>query len=379
MEYRIIFHFIALAFVVIVPGLAAGESTPVLAADTSFSGRNGGYARRLPRRPQLQETIENDMQQSEMVEDQEETATVKTDAINSGFVIFDGRYVPPPYAVRSDRGTTYVNGLKVPQRRQGPFFRRPMNNFQPNRRFQNRGLNQIEQHLRNDGLLICSQSSSIAYVSAYQAVSVFEILLGEETDDAKVQKLMRTDTPWIDSDQWASLIEAFDGPAELSDRVQALKQRQAELAKDDTDFEPPWLVLSGITFSGFILAVLALGTLMNCRPPMLQSSRATVLSKRACRQVVWLVVLISVLNMYDLTCTLFAHNAGGLWELNPFVSPIIQQNSVVVVFKLCMTVGAAILLLVTRRHRLTQIGSWWAGVLYTVLILRWTMFNSMFL
>jgi hypothetical protein len=60
--------------------------------------------------------------------------------------------------------------------------------------------------------------------------------------------------------------------------------------------------------------------------------------------------------MYDLTCTLFAHNPGGLWELNPFVSPIVHQNSVIV-FKLGLTVGAAILLLVTRRHRLTQIGS----------------------
>jgi hypothetical protein len=104
-----------------------------------------------------------------------------------------------------------------------------------------------------------------------------------------------------------------------------------------------------------------------------------VLSKKACRQVIWLVVLIAVLNLYDLTCTLFAHNAGGLWELNPFVSPIMHQNSAIVVFKLSLTVGAAILLLTARRNKLAQIGSWWAGVLYTVLILRWTMFNSMFL
>ena len=39
----------------------------------------------------------------------------------------------------------------------------------------------------------------------------------------------------------------------------------------------------------------------------------------------------------------------------------------------------ATLLLVARRNKLAQMGSWWAGVLYTVLILRWTMFNSMFL
>jgi len=56
-----------------------------------------------------------------------------------------------------------------------------------------------------------------------------------------------------------------------------------------------------------------------------------------------------------------------------------HQNSAVVMFKLGLTAGAAILLLAARRHRLAQVGSWRAGVLYTVLILRWTTFNSMFL
>jgi len=70
---------------------------------------------------------------------------------------------------------------------------------------------------------------------------------------------------------------------------------------------------------------------------------------------------------------------GGLWELNPLTSPLMDQNSAVVMFKLGLTAGAAILLLAARRHRLAQVGSWRAGVLYTVLILRWTTFNSMFL
>ena len=51
----------------------------------------------------------------------------------------------------------------------------------------------------------------------------------------------------------------------------------------------------------------------------------------------------------------------------------------VVAFKLGLTIGPAILFLVTRRHRLAQVGSWRAGVVYTVLILCWTTFNSMFL
>jgi hypothetical protein len=70
---------------------------------------------------------------------------------------------------------------------------------------------------------------------------------------------------------------------------------------------------------------------------------------------------------------------GELWGLNPFASRLIQDAPMVAMFKLALTAGAAILFLVTRHHRLTQIGSWWTGVVYTVLILRWTMFNSIFL
>ena len=48
-------------------------------------------------------------------------------------------------------------------------------------------------------------------------LSVLEILLGDESDDVKAQKLMQTDTPWIAPERWATLIKAFDGPAELYD------------------------------------------------------------------------------------------------------------------------------------------------------------------
>jgi len=366
---------IAVIVVVLASLASAGESTSIPAQ----GGHNKAYAKRLPSR--LLESVEADMGQMEAMTEQTQRPAVEPVTIDGGFVFFDGRYLRPPYAVRLKRGAVYINGQKVSQRRQGPFSRRPDSMQGPNRGPRNRGAAQIERHLREDGLLICSQNQPMAFVSVYQAVGVLDILLGDEPADAKIQKLVQTDTPWIASEQWALLIEEFEDPAGLAERVEALKQRQAELARDDAGNEDElhWIFLSGITFSGFILAVWALGTLMSCRPPMLKSSQSAVLSKRSCRQVIWLVVLIAVLNVYDLACTVFASNVGGLWELNPFAGSIINQKSGIVVFKLGMTAGAAILLLVTRRYRLAQVGSWWIGVLYTVLILRWTTFNSMFL
>lgn len=351
-----------LVLIVVASSLATGDSVPGAAGGPS--GRSGGYPQRSPHISRLRETNEMDMYPTQEVVEQTQTPPLEPVTIDSGFVIYEGRYIPTPYTIGSERGTVHISGLKVLQGHPGQL---------------NREAIQIERHLRECGLLIYSRNDPIAFVSAYQAISVLEILLGDEPDDVRVQKLAQTDTPWITSEQWAMLIKSFNGPTELYERVQALRRLQANLAEEDTDYELHWLVLSGMTFSGFFLAVWALGTLISCRPPKLQGSQATALLKISCRQVVSLVVLIAVLNIYDLACTLFAYNTGGLWELNPFASSIIHQNDVFVVFKLSLTIGAAILLLVARRHKLAQIGSWWVGVLYTVLILRWTIFNSMFL
>jgi hypothetical protein len=311
---------------------------------------------------------------------QKNSSAAKPIEIHSGFFIFEGQYVPPPYVVQSRHGSVYINGLKVPQKRPGTFFRRSVYSYQSNRGPQKRGAAQVEEHLRLNGLLLCKQSGPTIFVSPDQAVFVLEILLSDEPSETKLQLLLNTNARGIPSNRWASLIKTFDGTTGLSDRLQAIKQHQAELVEDDTDYyELHWFLNSALTFSGFILAVWALGTLINCRPPMLSSPRAKVLSKDSCRRVIWLVVLIAVLNLYDLLCTLIAGSVGSLWELNPFASPIIHQNSEIVIFKLGMTVGAVILLLVARRHRLAQISSWWAGVLYTILILRWSTFNTMFL
>jgi hypothetical protein len=70
---------------------------------------------------------------------------------------------------------------------------------------------------------------------------------------------------------------------------------------------------------------------------------------------------------------------GGLWELNPLAGPLLEHVPMIVTYKVSLIIGAAILLVVGRHLKLAQIGAWWIGVLYTVLIIRWTVFNSIFL
>lgn len=298
--------------------------------------------------------------------------------IHNGFVIFEGHYISPPYTVQSEGSRLYINGLEMPEMHSAQFFRRQSGVQRLNQRRPSQAA-RVERQLDQDAMLICMQSGAGGFVPAHQAVSILDILISDGPNDAKVRRLLQTGPSWIASAQWAAN-RNIHAPPELSERVLTLKQHLSGPGEDD--FDTWWdsrAFVSGMTITGFILAVLALGMLLNCRPPMLRGWRATDSSRTSRHQVIFLVALIVVLNIYDLICTVFANGAGGLWEINPFAGDLIQHGPSIVAFKLTLTIGAAALLLVTRCHRLAQIGSYWFGVLYTVLILRWITFNSILL
>lgn len=307
------------------------------------------------------------------------TDTIEPEEIHEGFVILEGQYVSPPYLLQREQGKVYLNGVEIPQARRQPFAgggfgMRRMSHLPPRQNG-----SRIAEHLRQDGMLICASDAPTAFAPVEQALAIFDVLLADKPQDAKIESLLQVVPRWTAPEQWTKLVETLEPPLELSDRLLALKQSRAESEAVDSIYDRPWAFLSGLTMTGFVLAVWALGTLLSCRPPLRRGWRGMSASGVCCRQVVWLVILIVVLNVYDLICTLCAHNVGGLWELNPFASTLVGYTSLIATFKIALTIGAGTLLLAARRNKLAQIGSWWAGVLYTVLIIRWATFNSMFL
>jgi len=380
--------FIAAAFGIGEVSLAATDSGPAAEKERRTSTKRQNQEPETQRQSKRRLSDVTNVRRPDAVEKKAERASrirkpaiesIEPVEIYSGFVISEGRYMPPPYVVRSRQGKVFVNDIEVRDRNRPQITRRFMGMRSMNPMFSGQPGTHIEQHLRREGMLICSSNRPAAYLTAQEAIPVLDILMSDEQPGAKIQTLLQAGPDWMAKEQWKLIAGTFDAPAELAERVDTLKQRQSESEQADTDYDWSWTFLSGITMSGFVLSVWALGTLLTCRPPMIPGRRAKVLSSTACRQVIWLVVLIVILNLYDLVCTLFAHGVGGLWELNPFASRLMQDVPIVVMFKLALTAGAATLFLVTRHHRLTQIGSWWIGVVYTVLILRWTTFNSIFL
>jgi hypothetical protein len=202
-------------------------------------------------------------------------------------------------------------------------------------------------------------------------------LIGEDSIEVKVEKLEAVEGVPMPATEWAALVGGFEVSEELSARVEYWQARQAELeAAGVAHASPSRAAFTTITFAGFALAVWALGTLLRCRPPLGCESTERRPSGLWDRQVVQLVLLIVALSVHDLACTLLAYDLGSLWELNPLAAPLLTCGPSVVVFKLGLTIGAATILLVGRSCRLAQVGSWWIGVVYTILILRWTAYSS---
>jgi len=302
---------------------------------------------------------------------------VETD---EGFVIIDGAYVPPPYTIRWKWPAVSVNARPVLVTQRAQLGRRFFAGGRADRVLPRRQVQYVADHLRSGGLILCRAAQAPILVTPGRALTILGILIGEDSVEAKVEKLAGVKGVPIPAAEWAGLAGAFEASAELSERVEYWQARQAELeAGIVAGASPSRAIFTTITFGGFALAVWALGTLLRCRPPLGCEGAERHASGLWDRQVVQLVLVIVALGVHDLVCTLLAYDLGGLWELNPLVAPLLTHGPSVVVFKMGLTVGAAIIFLVARSCRLAQVGSWWVGVVYTILILRWTACSSILL
>jgi len=238
----------------------------------------------------------------------------------------------------------------------------------------------LKQSLAQDGLLIHLDENTMTMIPCYQALPILDTLLSSQSPEEKIKGCTQQELTGFSPEQWASLLDGFEVSQEILDRVEILRETQAE--QQVLNGKTPWYMAGFFPIMpilGFVLSVLALGTLLSCQPPTAFSRSRQRHQKMYCRQVFYLVGLLVVLNLYDLACTLFAKGYAGFWEMNPFAGHMLDVSLMVICFKLCLTICPAILLIVARHRRLAQMASWWGGVLYTVLILRWVTYNAMFM
>jgi uncharacterized protein DUF5658 len=341
---------------------------------------------------------------SEAPDDQE---VIRSEAIDSGYVILDGRYLSPPYLLEKHADDLWVNDqlaaadwfLRQAATRgrggsggrgrhgEGPGFGGPRGRRMPpsEPRF---GLRQLESTLNDNGMLIAGEGLRGISLSETNAAMVVDALMSGKSHEEKL-RLIREDVPFrVEEVGWLHLIETFEPSDELIGRIgpeiervqQAILENeanhQAALASAFWDSQPVKYV---ITLLAMGLVVAACGTLLNYRPIGRARWSEVDATGDGIAIVVRSVVLLVLLGIFDLGCTLVAQQAGGFTEMNPLGSRLIENPALLTVFKVTSLLLACGILFALRRYRGAQLASWWMCLLCTVLTFRWLTYNSMFM
>ena len=106
---------------------------------------------------------------------------------------------------------------------------------------------------------------------------------------------------------------------------------------------------------------------------LVRAARGDASARRA-RRVVLMLVLLWIINMFDLSFTMIARQIGGFVEANPVAAHVVRDSLSLVIFKLTMLVCATLILFTFRRHLWTEVGCWLLAAVYTTLAFVWHLY-----
>lgn len=361
-----------------------------------------------------------------------EQDVVRGETIDSGYVILNGRYLPPPYTPEKRGNELWINDQlassdwfarpvgphgrgEFPRggqggegrgfSRGGPGGERgfprggpegegrgfprggPRGPREPDspERF---GLSHVTRSLENNALLIAGEDLHGCILKASDAAATINFLVSEKSPQEKLDLILADTSGHMDKAGWQRVIATFVPADELMERMGPELERVRQVQEDnDAKFKAAlasafWRsqpVKYVITLLAMGLVVAACGTLLNYRPESRGRWSEIDAAGDGIPIVVRSVVLLVLLGIFDLACTLVAQQAGGFTEMNPLASRIVANPLLLTVFKLTTLLMACSILYALRRYRGAQVASWWMCLLCTVLTFRWLTYNSMFM
>lgn len=326
-----------------------------------------------------------------------EVPLVEGEPILGGFLIRDGRYVPPPYVVGSRGKSLYVNGrrlvgLRLRSGEEEEFgdaaggwseseSPRAAEGESAASRAASRTRGRLERRLAHGMLLVQAEDGACVAFEHQAAFEVLSLLCSEQSRGEKLLTLLQKDEHGFDSRQWGAVLDRFQPSAELRARLEELDQRLTQESAGLTVVYDgcPRGPLYGLTVGGMVLVVLALGTILSTRPPQGTNWREEDRSESASGFVWRAVLLIVALSGFDLVCTLLAGQTGRFLEVNPLADSLLASPAALAGFKGVLTLGAVLILWRLRHFRGAQMASWWICLLLTVLTVRWVVVESLLL
>jgi hypothetical protein len=95
------------------------------------------------------------------------------------------------------------------------------------------------------------------------------------------------------------------------------------------------------------------------------------------RRVLLMLMLLCLVNAFDLSFTIIAARTGSFKECNPIAAPLVASQGQLAAFKIFMVLFAASVIVTFRRHWLTELGCWVMTATYVGLAVVWWMYYGL--
>lgn len=318
-----------------------------------------------------------------------EPETRVSGSIETGYFVFEGRYLSPPYIIQQRGEDLFVNGRFVPaeqtSRPSFPFGMGPGGWRRYGGGALAAGFSRMEQQFVSGALLFVQDDGTNGSIVPQNALSVLRILVSDAPKEEKIQSLSDGRFRRFNSAEWAGIVESFQQSPDLVEQIRQIDAEnerlleEAQAAHRRVQFLDSGPMRYGVTVAAMVLVVIAMGNLLNHRPK--HDGRWTDINQDEDRMAMVMrnVILLVLLNGFDLGLSLVAQQAGSFLELNPLGTKLIENPAHLAVFKLTALLTSCFILLSLRRYHGAQAASWWLCLVCTILTFRWLTYNSMFL
>lgn len=282
--------------------------------------------------------------------------------VQSGFVILDGKDLEPPFDFTVKDQQIWLNDQAICPTDDLAAVGSDL----PIAAWEGLGQTPLVANCRGvlacDGMLVIVSGQTPSILDSAEAVDALEILLASASSARKVRKLEKLASTGTLPVPWAAVVETFQASPTLAKRL----DNAAFSLEVTTDRKR--LARRMLLYTGLLLTIVALGALVLLRPVPGLATVGGVVS----RTVLVCVVLLVLLNLYDLAATLLNCAPGGVTELNPIAREMLRKPLLVSCGKLAAVGIGCAAMWRYRYQRVTVMAAWWLGMAYTVLVFHWT-------
>jgi hypothetical protein len=239
----------------------------------------------------------------------------------------------------------------------------------------------LQRTLDDDGLILVDRQQT-HLLNGADADIALEVLLSEtdqHSASVRIASCFNDEEMAGSAVDWQHVVDSFVCDELLVERRPIQTFDSVEVSTNAETVLTARTFHYGMTLAGMALGVYGFGMILQHRPHVRRSGACIDGDGEGFQMLPVYVLLLVVFAGFDLVCTLFTSQSGGLLELNPIGSSLLNRPIALTGLKVLATIVTAGILILLRPYRVAQVTSWWLCLALVMLTLRWVVFSSMFL